>query len=252
MRKIKEILRLCWEKGLSARQAAQSCGVGRATVNEYLERAGKAGLSWPLPEDLDETSLENLLFPSSIPLDTVRRNMPPFEQGVEEKAHDSPAPLGGIQGEQPRRLPVQPVLPPLPGMGEGTRYCPSPGLQSGRKALRRLCRHHDPNPRSGEVIPAYLFVATLGGSNYSYVEAVLSRELPSWIKSHIHTFEYMGAVPEIVIPDNVRTGVTHPCRYEPDLNPTYQDAMVHYGTTVIPARVKKVEAPASIGPTPRR
>ena len=72
-------LRLCWEKGLSVRQAAQSCGVGRTTINEYLDRAKTANLSWPLPEDLDETSLENLLFPSSIPLDTVRRNMPPFD-----------------------------------------------------------------------------------------------------------------------------------------------------------------------------
>jgi transposase len=80
---------------------------------------------------------------------------------------------------------------------------------------------HD--PMTGEVTPAYLFVATLGASNYSYVEAVLSRELPSWIRSHIHAFEFMGCVPEIITPDNLRTGVTHPCRYEPDLNPTYQD-----------------------------
>lgn len=79
MRKIKEILRLCWGCGLSARQAAASCDVGRTTVKEYLDRAEKAGLSWPLPEDIDEASLENLLFPSAIPLDTPKRNMPPFD-----------------------------------------------------------------------------------------------------------------------------------------------------------------------------
>jgi transposase len=78
MRKIQETLRLCWGSGLSARQAAKSCGIGRTTVKEYLDRAERAGFAWPLPEELDETSLENLLFPSTIPLDAERRNMPSF------------------------------------------------------------------------------------------------------------------------------------------------------------------------------
>ena len=103
---------------------------------------------------------------------------------------------------------------------------------------------HD--PVTGQTVLAYLFVATLGASNYTYAEAVLSRELPSWISSHIHTFEFMGSVPEILVIDNVKTGVTHPCRYEPDLNPTYQDMAVHYGTTVIPARVKKPKDKAKV------
>lgn len=79
MRKIKEVLRLCWANGLSARQAARSCGVGRTTIKEYLDRAEKAGLSWPLSEDSDEASLEHLLFPSTIPLSVERRNMPSFD-----------------------------------------------------------------------------------------------------------------------------------------------------------------------------
>lgn len=79
MRKIQEILLLCWLNGLSARQAAKSCGVGRTTIREYLDRAERAGLSWPLPEGLDETALEHLLFPSATPVDTEQQNMPPFD-----------------------------------------------------------------------------------------------------------------------------------------------------------------------------
>src|SRR5271169_6622055 len=79
MRKIREVLRLCWHNGLSARQAAGSCGVARGTVRNILDRAGTAGLSWPLPEDLDDAALENRLFPSSIPLTVERRDMPSFE-----------------------------------------------------------------------------------------------------------------------------------------------------------------------------
>jgi transposase len=79
MRKIKEILRVCWGHGLSARQAAASCGVGRSTIKEYLDGATRAGLSWPIAQDLDNAALENRLFPSTIPHDVERRNMPSFD-----------------------------------------------------------------------------------------------------------------------------------------------------------------------------
>ena len=251
MRKIKEILRLCWEKGLSVRQAAQSCDVGRTTITEYLERAKKAGLSWPLPEGLDEASLENLLFPSSIPLDTERRNMPPFDYMNKElkRKHVTLQRLWEEYRENnPEGYQYSQFCLRYRAWAKGLDIALRQDYKAGEKLFVDYAGTTIPirDPATGEVIPAYLFVATLGASNYSYVEAVLSRELPSWIKSHIHTFEYMGAVPEIVIPDNVRTGVTHPCRYEPDLNPTYQDAMVHYGTTVIPARVKKARDKAKV------
>lgn len=251
MRKIKEILRLCWENGLSARQAALSCGVGRTTIKEYLDRAEKAGLSWPLPEGLDEASLENLLFASTIPLDVPKRNMPPFDY-LHKELKRKHMTLQRLWEEYKEANP------------EGYQYSQfclryqtwaktlDIALRQDYKAGEKLFVDyagstipiHD--PATGEIIPAYLFVATLGASNYSYVEAVLSRELPSWIRSHIHAFEYMGTVPGIVIPDNVRTGITHPCYYEPDLNPTYQEAMAHYGTTVIPARVRKARDKAKV------
>ena len=73
-----------------------------------------------------------------------------------------------------------------------------------------------------------------------------TRTLPSWIQSHVHAFEFFGGVPEILVPDNLKTGVTHPCRYEPDINPTYPDLAEHYGTVVIPARVAKPKDKAKV------
>jgi transposase len=251
MRKIQEILRLCWHNGLSARQAAKSCGVGRTTIREYLDRAEKAGLSWPLPEDLDETALERLLFPSVMPPDAQRRNMPPFDY-LHTELKRKRVTLQLLWHEYRESNP------------EGYQYSQfclryrhwaktlDISLRQDYKAGEKLFVDYagDTIPihdaATGETQPAYLFVATLGASNYSYVEAVLSRELPSWIDSHIHTFEFLGSVPEIVVPDNPRTGVTHPCRYEPDLNPTYQDMARHYNTTVIPARVKKPKDKAKV------
>jgi transposase len=89
-------------------------------------------------------------------------------------------------------------------------------------------------------------VATLGASNYTFAEATLSQDLPSWIQSHVHAFEFFHGVPEILIPDNLKTGVTHPCHYEPDINPTYLNLAEHYGTVVIPARVRKAKDKAKV------
>ncbi len=103
------------------------------------------------------------------------------------------------------------------------------------------------NPDTGKVdFEAQIFIATLGASNYSFAEATFSQTLPDWIKSHIRALEFFGGVPQIMVPDNLKSGVTHPCRYEPDVNPTYLDLARHYGTTVIPARPGKPKDKAKV------
>ncbi|HTP05629.1 MAG TPA: IS21 family transposase [Nitrospirota bacterium] len=250
MRKVKEILRLCWGSGMSARQAARSCGVGRATIKEYLDRAERAGLVWPLPDDLDDARLEHLLFPSSIPLSVEQRNMPPFDYLYHELKRKHVT----------LKLLWDEYRSHSPDGYQYSQFCVryrawlktiDIALRQTYKAGERLFVDfagdtipiHDGN---GATVPAYLFVATLGASNYTYAEAVLAEDLPSWIHAHVHAFEFMGCVPEILVPDNPKVGITHPCRYEPDLNPTYQDMATHYGTVVIPARVKKPKDKAKV------
>ena len=93
-----------------------------------------------------------------------------------------------------------------------------------------------------------VFVGVLGASNYTFVDVTRSRSLPDWTMSHVRMFEAWGGVPELVIPDNEKAAVHKASRYEPDLNPTYQELATHYGTTVLPARPRaprdkaKVEA----------
>ena len=95
------------------------------------------------------------------------------------------------------------------------------------------------DPKTGEKREAQIFVAVLGASNYSYAEATWTQSLPDWIGSHVRAFEFLGGVPSLVVPDNLRSGVAKACRYEPEVNPTYNDLATHYGTAVIPARVRK-------------
>lgn len=99
---------------------------------------------------------------------------------------------------------------------------------------------------TGEMKPAQIFVAVLGASNYTFVEATFSQQLEDWIMSHVRAFSYFEGVPEVVVPDNLKSGVSKSCRYEPDLNPTYQDLARHYRTAVLPARARKPRDKAKV------
>ena len=99
---------------------------------------------------------------------------------------------------------------------------------------------------TGKTRDAYLFVATLGASNYTFAWASFSQDLPSWINAHVRALKFFGAVPEIIVPDNLLSGITKPCYYEPDINPTYLDFSLHYGTVIIPARVRKPKGKAKV------
>jgi transposase len=99
---------------------------------------------------------------------------------------------------------------------------------------------------TGEIRESQIFVATLGTSNYTYAEATWTQSLPDWIGSHTRAFKFLGGVPEIIVPDNIKTGINTSCRYEPDLNPTYQDMASHYGCAIIPARVRHPKDKAKV------
>jgi len=240
MRKIIEVLRLHSEHRMSIRQIAKSCSVAHSTVREYLDRARQAGLTWPLDPDLDNTALEVVLFSErSLPAD--RRNMPPMEHLYKEMKREGVT-LQLLWYEYRKANP------------EGYQY--SQFCHHYRHWTRKLDltlrQEHRAGEKlfvdyagqtvtiidssTGEAVEAQIFIAALGASNYTFAEASLAQDLPSWIRSHVHAFEFFGGVTDILVPDNLKAGVTHPCRYEPDLNPTYQDLAQHYGTTVIPAR----------------
>jgi len=244
MRKIREVLRLKWDCDLSNRAIARSCRIAHSTVNEYIRRAEEAGLSWPLPEGLDEDRLSQLLFPTrprsgsrEIPVpDWTEIHTELKKKSVTlrllwvEYREDHPDGYGYSQfcllyGEWAKRL--------------------HPSMRLRHKAGEKLFVDYAGqtvpiiDPDTGEVRQAQIFVATLGASNYTYAEAQWSQELPNWIGGHVRAFAFLDGVPEVVVPDNLKAGVKHPCRYEPDLNPTYQDLANHYGIAVLPTRVRK-------------
>jgi transposase len=251
MRKIKEVLRLHFEHQQSARQIAHSCDIARSTVKEYLDRVQKAGLSWPVPADLDDAALENILFPPLSLIPQEKRQMPPMEYLHRERKKKSvtlqllwheykEANPDGYQYSQFCEIYRQ--------WTQKLDVCLRQEYRAGEKLFVDYAGQTIPiqDPLTGLIREAYLFVATLGASNYTFAEATLSQDLPSWIQSHVHAFEFFHGVAEILIPDNLKTGVTHPCRYEPDINPTYLDLAEHYGCAVIPTRTGKPKDKAKV------
>jgi len=251
MRKIKEVLRLKWAHKLSNRKIAKSCLIARSTVADYLLRAKLAGLSWPLDPELDDTALENLLFSVTDKSVSAERRMPDMQYLYRELRRKSVT-MQLLWYEYKQANP------------DGYQYSQFCNLY--RKWVKKLDltlrQEHRAgeklfidyagqtvsivDPKTGEITEAQIFLAALGASNYTFAEASSSQDLPSWIKSHVHAFEFFGGVTQILVPDNLKAGVTNPCRYEPDINPTYQDLAEHYGTTVIPARSGKPKDKAKV------
>lgn len=245
MRKIKEVLRLKWACGLSNRRIARSCGIARPTVSEYLRRARAAGLSWPLPDEIDENTLEQLLFPPAVSLPPAARAVPDWSVVHRELKRKGVTLFLLWQEYKATHL------------REGyqySRFCQLYRAWTGKVdcVMRQSHRAGEKlfvdyagqtisivEPTTGESREAQIFVAVLGASNYTYAEATWTQGLPDWIGAHVRTFAFLGGVVEVIVPDNLRAGVSQAHRYEPDLNPTYQAMADHYGVAVIPARVRK-------------
>ena len=244
MRKVSEVARLK-ASGLNNRQIARSCKIARSTVADYLERLEAAGLRWPLPPEMDEEHLDVRLFrrPGRRGRDAARP-VPEWKhihkelrrKGVtrrllwEEYRETFPEGYGYSQFCEHHRRWAKTI-----------DVCMRQTYRGGEKLFVDYAGMTMPvtNPVTGEVHAVQIFVATLGASHYIYAEATHTQQLHDWIASHTRTYEYLGGVTEITSPDNLKSGVSRACRYDPDVNPTYLDMARFYGTAVIPRRPRK-------------
>ena len=246
MRKIREVLRLTLGEGLSRRQVSAAASLPLATVSNYVTRARAAGLSWPLPEDLDDAVLEARLFSSTAIPAATSRPLPDWAEVDRDLRSKKNVTLALLHLEYKEQH---------PDGYQYTQFCRHYHAWRGRLDL--VMRQEHPagercfvdwagqtvpiiDPASGEIgMEAQIFVAVLGASNHTYAEAFPSQELAHWISGHVHAFEAWGGCTRICVPDNPRTGVTRAHRYEPILNATYAEMAAHYGVAVIPARPRR-------------
>lgn len=255
MRQIREILRLAWSCGQSRSAIAKCCGVGKTTVTDTLTRARAAKLSWPLPPAISDDSLEDLLYPSRHSPPVRHRLEPDWLSLHQELISDKDLTIMLLWQEykeqEPSGYQYSQFCDLLRSWRRSLDLCMRQEHRPGEKLFVDYCGRTVPiaDPATGEVRDAQVFVAVMGASNYTFAEATFTQGLSDWTGSHVRAFEFFGGVPRAVVPDNLRSAVTKPCRYEPLINPTYQEMAGHYGVAVVPARVRrpKDKAKAEVG-----
>jgi transposase len=242
MRQIKEVLRLHHEAHLSERQIARACQISRSTVQRYLERATAAQLSWPLTPELDEAQLEQLLFPSPPTGPQPPKAQPDFAKIHQELKSNKNVTLQLLWQEFIEQNPDGPRYSWFCQQYRAWGRHLDVVLRQDHRAGEKVFVDHAGDevavidPATGQTRPAYVFVAVLGASNYTYAEATWTRSLPDWIGSHTRMVEFFGGTTRLVVPDQWKAGVSKPCHWEPELNRTYQDWATHYGAAIVPAR----------------
>ena len=244
MRKIHRVLRLFFEAGLSIRAIARSIQASPSTVGEYIHRAKTAGLSWPLPEKLDERALEGRLFPSVAVSARDERPIPDWARVHAERRRKGVT-LALLWQEykavHPEGLQYSQFCERYRTWRGRLDVVMRQTHRAGEKLFVDYAGYSVPvvDRVTGELRNAQIFVAVLGASNYTFAEATWTQSLPDWCASHVWALNFLTGVPEIVVPDNLRSAVTRPHRFEPDTHPTYTDLAEHYGFAILPARVRR-------------
>jgi len=243
MRKLKELLRLHFESGLSQRAIARSLNISSSTIGEHLKRFQTAGLGWPLPEDLDDAALEKKLFPEVVPFRKVE-GLPDWRhvhQELKRKGVTLALLWDEYKAEQPEGLGYSRFCELYGRFARTLRLSMRQVHVAGEKTFVDYAGQTMPitDRETGEVRQAQIFLAVLGASSYTYAEASWTQTLPDWIDSHSRAFEFFGGATELTVPDNLKSGVSKAHRYDPDINPTYHEWARHFGTAIMPARARK-------------
>jgi transposase len=244
VRKIREILRLHHDAGLSNRAIARACKISNSTVGDYLQRAQAAQIGWPLPEPVDEAALYAKLFPENSAPPAAARPLPDWEV-IRKELKKKGVTLKLLWDEYKAQH---------PDGYKYTQFCTYYRRWAKTQAPTGRFLHPGGevmevdyagvtvtivNPETGETRQAPVFVATLPASDYLYAEVQPSQELVHWIGGHVRAVNFFGGLTKIFRPDNPKVGVKSPNYYEPDLNPTYQEMAEYYQVAVLPAPVRK-------------
>ena len=255
MRKLREVLRLRYSAQLSIRQISASTKISVGSIQTVLKRAEQYQLAWPLPDELDDCALALKFYPGA---DAQLSSK--FQQPIWVEVHQELKKKGVT-----KQLLWEEYTQQFPNRCYSySQYCAryADWLKKQKRSMRQTHRageklfidYAGPTvpvvcASTGEIRHASIFVAVLGASNYTYADATWSQSLPDWLGSHVRAFEFFGGTPALLVPDNLKSGVSKACRYEPELNPAYQQLAAHYGVAVMPARPYKPKdkAKAEVG-----
>jgi transposase len=240
MRKTKEILRLKWHQGRSHRQIVAALAVGLGTPTEIVGRAKRAGItSWSDVEPLTDDELDAKLYP---PTPTTADRPLPDPAYLHLQLRRTHVTMRLLHEEYLQQHPdgygYTRFLEHYRAWADKQQLVMRQVQKAGEKCFVDYAGKKPSyvNPQTGERVEVELFVAVMGASNYTYAEATASQRSHDWIASHVRLVEFLGGVPDVFIPDQLKSGVVIASRYEPAIHRTYQEWSQHYSTTILPAR----------------
>ena len=252
MRHVREVLRL-GSAGVSKHEIARRMGLAPSTVRETLKRFAGAGLAWPLPDDVTDTTLEGLLYKNAGTKQGHRRQVEPDWAMVHRELKRKHVTLSILWDE---------YIEQHPDGYRYSRYCDLYRSWEGKLSVTMRQAHAggeklfvdyagDRAPvvidrLTGEIREAWIFVAVLGASNFTYAEATWTQGLADWIGAHTRALEAIGGVPRLIVPDNTKTAVIKASLYEPSVNRTYSEMAAHYDTAILPTRSRRPRDKAKV------
>lgn len=252
MRKVREVLRLK-AAGLGKRKIAASLGISATAAGACLRRAREAGIAWAQAEEMTEEALEARLYPASVALAQLAARRPhPNFAAIHRELKRAGVTLELLWQEYRDQYFDGYSYSQFCELYRNWKKRVSPTMRQTHAAGERMfvdyagAKLEITDPTTGEVRTAELFVAVLGASSYTFAEATWTQSLSDWIGSHTRAFTYFGRVAKMVVSDNLKSGITKACFYEPNINRTYRDMARHYSTVIIPARPRKPRDKAKV------
>jgi transposase len=257
MRRIREVLRLRYECGLQQRLISASVGISKGSVSDYLARAAAAGMTWADACVLDEDEIEGRLFTQ------LGRNEPPVRVPIDFEWVHRELRRAGVT-LQLLWVEYRDASLAANRCGRPYQYSQFCDLYADFRAkvevsMRQVHRAGEKafldysgkkpavvDPATGEVLEVELFVMVLGASNYTYAEATRTQQTADFVGSTVRALEYFGGAPQILVPDQLRSAVTGPDRYDPEINATYAEMARHYSVAIVPARPRKPRDKAKV------
>ena len=250
MRDIRQILRLRWDAKKSVRETAASVGLSTGVVGKCTARAKAAGLDWPAVEALGDDALERKLYGEKASPDAARPEPDPARMHIELKRDGVTLELLHIEylAQHPQGLQYTAFCERYRAWKRRHRLTMRQGHKAGEKMFVDFSgkRPMITDRVTGEQIAVELFVAVLGASSYTFVEAARTQRVEDWVRLHDHAVSYFGGVAEVWVPDCLKSGVTRADWYEPTIQRTYRDQAQHYGAVVIPARPRRPRDKAKV------
>jgi transposase len=250
MRRIREILRLKFEAGLSQRAIARAIGVSNSTISEVFARLELTGLSWPLPEGIGDAELEARLYcdRGQAVADAREPDWTEVQKKLSHKHVTLRLAWSEYRAAHPDGYGYSWFAERYRGWQKRIDVVMRQDHKAGEKLFVDWAGDTIPivDAASGEINDASLFLAVLGASNYTFAEAFADQRSESFLAAHVHAFEFFDGAPELIVPDNVKTAIKRPDRYEAEIAAPYAEMVAHYGAAVLPARVGKPRDKAKV------